>query len=90
MNYYEDYLKQIKKKKLAVLSIQLATIICFFVIWELLAKYNLINVFLFSKPSDILNIFLTYFHHNNPYYYNAHIIAFLTPSFLIYSFFVRI
>ena len=61
MNCYEEYLNQIKKKKLAVLSIQLSVIICFFVIWELLAKNNLINIFLFSKPSDIFNIFLTYF-----------------------------
>ena len=61
MNCYEEYLNRIKKKKLAVLSIQLSVIICFFVIWELLAKYNLINIFLFSKPSDIFNIFLTYF-----------------------------
>ena len=53
MNCYEEYLNQIKKKKLAVLSIQLSVIICFFVIWELLAKYNLINIFLFSKPSAI-------------------------------------
>ena len=60
MKSYETYLRELKRRKLAILSIQLSIVVCFFLVWEILGKYNLINVFLFSKPSDIFNLFFNY------------------------------
>lgn len=41
--------------KLKVLLTQIILVILFFTIWELLARYNIINSFIFSSPSKIIN-----------------------------------
>ncbi|MDV9820362.1 ABC transporter permease subunit [Clostridioides difficile] len=50
----------VKREKRNVLFYQLLILIGFIVIWELLADLNVINTFLFSKPSDIYNLFIQY------------------------------
>ena len=57
---YERYLKEVKLKKIKILIIQFVLLIGFFIIWEVLANKNIISTFLFSKPSDIYNLFITY------------------------------
>ena len=52
------YKKKIKKEKLSVLLIQLSLLIFFFAMWEILAKCNIIDKFLFSCPSDILSLLI--------------------------------
>ncbi|EPZ59398.1 ABC superfamily ATP binding cassette transporter, membrane domain protein [[Clostridium] sordellii ATCC 9714] len=37
----------------------------FIALWELLARLNIIDVFLFSKPSDIYNLFIKYIQMEN-------------------------
>ena len=48
-----NYLKKIKKNKRIILLSQIIIVIVFFTLWELFARYNIINSLIFSKPSDI-------------------------------------
>ena len=48
-----NYLKKIKKNKRIILLSQIIIVIVFFTLWELFARCNIINSFIFSKPSDI-------------------------------------
>ena len=54
-----DQKKLIRKnkiEKITILSIQIFIVIAFFITWELLTKYKIINAFIYSSPS---RIFLT-------------------------------
>lgn len=57
---YKDYLKKYKINKLIIILSQLIILFSIFFIWELLAKYNIIDPFIFSKPSQIFNLFKQY------------------------------
>lgn len=57
---YENYLKDVKIKKIRILIIQIVLLIGFFALWEVLANNNVISTFLFSKPSDIYKLFISY------------------------------
>lgn len=57
---YENYLKDVKIKKIRILIIQVVLLIGFFALWEVLANNNVISTFLFSKPSDIYKLFISY------------------------------
>ena len=50
-----EYLKKEKKNKLIIITSRLLILILFIIIWELLSSLNLINTFLYSSPSKILN-----------------------------------
>ena len=54
----KKYLKKEKKKKCIVILTQIAILIGFLGIWELLAKYEIIDSFITSRPSEILNTFI--------------------------------
>ncbi|MCC3868540.1 ABC transporter permease [Terrisporobacter mayombei] len=57
---YEKYLKSVKLRKIKVFIIQIVLLIGFFILWEVLADNNIISTFLFSKPSDIYKLFISY------------------------------
>ena len=57
---YERYLKDVKKRKIYILITQIVLLVGFFILWEVLANNNIISTFLFSKPSDIYNLFISY------------------------------
>ena len=57
---YVQYLKNTKKEKRKVLIYQLLLLVGFVVLWEFLADLQIINTFLFSKPSNIYHLFVTY------------------------------
>ena len=48
------YLKKLKKEKIIVISSQLIILIGFIITWELLSTYKIINPFIFSSPSKII------------------------------------
>ena len=50
-----NYLKRIKKDKILVCTFRILIISIFLIVWELLARFNLINTFLLSSPSRIIN-----------------------------------
>ncbi len=49
-----NFLKKLRQKKLLIFLIQIAIVILFFVLWELLANFHIINEFIFSKPSKVI------------------------------------
>lgn len=52
------YLSKIKKEKIAVLCTQISILVAFIAIWEVLANLNIIDSFITSQPSRILDTFL--------------------------------
>ena len=53
------YLKNERKKTLFVGGMQIFLLVQFFVVWELLARYELIDSFIFSAPSKMWDSFLS-------------------------------
>ena len=54
-NEYVAYLRKIKRNKAIILTLQLSILVCIFALWELLAILNLIDTFIMSSPSRIIN-----------------------------------
>ncbi len=51
---HKEYLKKQKKERIIVLSSQILIVLSFLIIWELIVKFKLINTFLSSSPSKVL------------------------------------
>ena len=64
-NEQKKFLKSIKRRKLIVVISQRLIIVAFFGIWEYLANKNIINSFVFSKPSKIVNTIINLAVQNN-------------------------
>lgn len=54
----KQYLKNVRMKKYAIFSTQILILIGFIFIWEFLANKEIIDSFIMSKPSRILDTFL--------------------------------
>ena len=61
----KKYVKKLKLRRYFVLVIQIIIVMGFFIIWELLANKNIINTFVFSKPSEIWQTILNLVAQNN-------------------------
>jgi len=59
------FLKKLKVRKISILLIQIAIITSFLIIWELLAKYEVINTFLYSSPSKVLKTIIDLYKKND-------------------------
>lgn len=57
---YEAFLKDEKRAKHKILFWQIFLMVGFIVLWEVLARLEIINTFLFSSPSKIYQLFLVY------------------------------
>ena len=64
-NEQKKYLKSIKVKKFIIISIQLFIVFIFLALWEYLANKNIINTFVFSKPSKIFDTIINLAINNN-------------------------
>ena len=64
-NEQKKFLKSIKRRKLIVVISQILIVVAFFGIWEYLANKNIINSFVFSKPSKIINTIINLSIQNN-------------------------
>lgn len=51
---HKKYLKKQKQYKLSVIITQIIIIVTLFIIWEILAKKNIINTFFYSSPTKII------------------------------------
>lgn len=49
------FLKKIKRERRIITIFRILIIVVFLLIWELLARFNIINTFLFSSPSRVIN-----------------------------------
>ena len=54
----KQYLKSIKIKKITILFFQTAILVGFIAIWEVLGDLEIIDTFIMSQPSRILNTFM--------------------------------
>ncbi len=62
---HKKYLKSLKKEKYVILFFKVFIIIFFLLLWEILAKYNIINSFLTSYPSKIFKTIIDLFNNYN-------------------------
>ena len=60
---HKNYLKNLKRKTILVHITQITIIILLFSLWELLAKLDIINTFLYISPSKIINTVINYLSH---------------------------
>lgn len=51
---HQDFLRKVKLRKISIISTQLFMLISFFVIWELAARYGIIDSFITSQPTKIV------------------------------------
>lgn len=61
MNKLNPYQIAKKKERKKVVITQILVFVLFIIFWELAARFNLINDFLFSSPSQIMNVIINYF-----------------------------
>lgn len=59
------YLKRIKRENIIINILRISLFIIILVIWELLSKFNIIDVFMFSSPSKIFNTIISLYKENN-------------------------
>lgn len=61
---HKNYLKKLKREKFIVLFFQIFILILFLITWEFLSKEKIINPFIFSAPSKIIdtikNLYINY------------------------------
>lgn len=62
---HSEFLKRIKRNKIIVIIFQIAIVSLFLVLWEIGARFNLINTFLSSSPSRVWNTFISLINQNN-------------------------
>ncbi len=56
----ELYKKQVMRKRIITITLQLALLFSFIFLWELLSNIGMLNEFLFSKPSAIFKLLKNY------------------------------
>lgn len=57
----DDFIRNKRKQKTKIILIQVLVLVSFLLIWEVSARFKLIDSFLFSKPTSVYNSFITYF-----------------------------
>ncbi len=60
-----NYLKKKKKRKILIVISQIFLLIFLILTWELLARYNIINSFISSSPTRIINTIIKLYNSNN-------------------------
>ena len=66
-NEHKTFLKKRKRRRFLITLTQILILIVIIVTWELLAKYNIINTFISSSPSRIINTIISLHNQNNLY-----------------------
>lgn len=74
-------MQKIKKQKIIIFITQVILILTFFIGWELLSQYNIINGFIFSSPSKIITSISNLYINNNLFYH-----IFVTCKEIVLSF----
>ena len=60
-NEHKLYLKTNRIRRIKIICFQIIIVLLFLVLWEILARKNIINDFLFSSPTKIINTFISLF-----------------------------
>ena len=82
-NEHNDFIKKHKRKRLYIILIQIFIMIVFLVTWEILGRKELINTFITSMPSKIINTIYELFRNGNLIHH-----IFVTLYETILSFFI--
>ena len=80
---HNDFIKKQKRKRLYIILIQIFIMIVFLVTWEILGRKELINTFITSMPSKIINTIYELFRNGNLIHH-----IFVTLYETILSFFI--
>lgn len=64
-NEQKDFIKKKHKEKTFIKLTQILILITFIFLWEILSKYNLINSFITSSPSNITKTLINLYKQNN-------------------------
>lgn len=54
-----EFIKNVKKQKRKIIIIQLLILVTFLIIWEILSRYNIINSFLSSSPTNVIKTIIS-------------------------------
>ena len=81
------FLKNIQKNKIVTAFLQILILLFFLISWEILSHYEILNPFLYSSPSKIINTIIGLFKTNNLFshiYITLYetIISFFASSFI--------
>ena len=63
------FIRNYKINKLVILMIQISLIGLFLVLWELLSKYKIINPFIFSSPTKVVNCIVNLYNTGDLFYH---------------------
>lgn len=61
------YLQEKKRQVIIVTTIQILILVSLIALWEIASSFEWIDSFLFSKPSNVLELLITYFRNNEIY-----------------------
>lgn len=76
------FLRNLRKKKILITITQISLLTGFIVLWEILARLNIINTFIFSSPSKVMNTLINLYLDNNLF---KHIITTLLEVIISFS-----
>ena len=62
---HKIFLREKRIRKICVTLVQCLILVAFLIIWELLAKYKVINTFLYSSPSRVFSTITNLFNNND-------------------------
>lgn len=79
---HEKYLKKIKKENLIVRITQISIALLLVIVWEILAKFEIINTFISSSPSRVISTIISL--HNQKNLYN-HIFVTIYETFISFA-----
>ena len=68
-NEYKKFIRKQKTVKVSIIVLQITLLIAFIGIWEMLARLGVINTFLTSSPTRMLNTFISLFESNTLFYH---------------------
>ncbi len=84
-NEYKNFIKKKKKEKRNIIIIQFLITFLFILLWELLARKNIINSFITSSPSNIIKTLINLYNQNNLFVHILITIKEIIISFIITS-----
>ena len=61
---HKKYLRRKRNKRILITSSRLLLAILLIVIWEVLARYKIINTFITSSPSNVVNTIVSLYNDN--------------------------
>ena len=62
---HKNYLKKKRKRSILISFFQISILLLIIIVWEILAKHSIINPFISSSPSRILNTIISLYKSNN-------------------------